>query len=58
MKVPVMFLLSAEPAINTDLEPFFGKLCLPTGIYFKGVWSRLRMRQDGTLCSSAIVTMS
>ena len=57
MKVPVMLLLSVEPAIDTDLEPFFAMLCLPTGIYFKGVWSRLRMRQDDTLCSSAIVTV-
>ena len=37
-KVPVMLLLSADPATDTDLEPFFAKLCLPTGIYFKGVW--------------------
>ena len=53
-----MLLLSVEPTIDTDLEPFFAKICLPTGIFFKGVWSRLRMRQGGTLCSSAIVTMS
>ena len=58
MNVPVMLLLSLEPAIDIYLEPFFAKLCLPTGIYFKGVWLRLRMRQNGTLCSSAIVTMS
>ena len=38
MKVPVMLLLSVEPAIDTDLEPFFAKVCFPTGIYFKGVW--------------------
>ena len=37
IKVPVMLLLSVEPAIDTDLDPFFAKLCLPTGIYFKGV---------------------
>ena len=55
MMVPVMLLLSVEPTIDTDLEPFFAKLCLPTGIYFKGVWSSLRMRKDSTLCSSAIV---
>ena len=53
-----MLPLSVEPAVGTDLEPFFTKLCLSTGIYFKGVWSRLRMRQDGTLCFSAIVTRS
>ena len=56
MMVPVMLLLSVEPTIDTDLEPFFAKLCLPTGIYFKGVWSSSRMRKDSTLCSSAIVT--
>ena len=58
MKVRVMLVLSVEPAIDTDLELFFAKLCLPIGIYLKGVWSRLRVRQDDTLCSSAIVTMS
>ena len=52
-----MLLLSVEPTVNTNLEPFISKLCHSTGIYFKGVWSILRMRQDGTLCSSAIVTM-
>ena len=57
MKVPVMLLLSVEPAIDTDLEPVFAKLCLPTGIHFKDVWSRLRMKQDGTLFSSAVVTV-
>ena len=57
MKVLVMLLLSVEPAIDTDLESFFAKLCLSTCIYFEGVCSRLRMRQDGTLCSSAIATM-
>ena len=52
-----MLLLSVEPAIDTDLEPVFAKLCLPTDIYFKGVWLRLRMRQDGILCSTAIVSV-
>ena len=58
MKVRVMLVLSVEPAIDTDLELFFAKRFYPIGIYLKGVWSRLRVRQDDTLCSSAIVTMS
>ena len=55
MNVPVMLLLSVEPATDIYLEPFFATLCRPTGIYFKGVSLRLRMRQNGTLRSSAIV---
>ena len=57
VKVHVMLLPSVEPAIDTELEPFFAKFCPPTVVYFKDLWLRLRMRQDSTLCFSALVAM-
>ena len=43
--------LSAEPAIGTDLQPFFANVLLQPGTNFEGVWSRLIIIDDGILCS-------
>ena len=37
----IIIRLSVEPAIGTDLQPFFANVLLQPGTNFEGVWSSL-----------------
>ena len=57
MKVAVIILFSVDPLIGTVFEPFGAMVLLNTGMYFDGVWSRLRTRDGGMSLSSIFLTM-
>ena len=40
VKVPVILRVSDDPALETDLEFYFGIVWFIAGMYFKGVWSK------------------
>ena len=55
--VPVMLLLSTLPAMATYLTHFLAIVLCDIRTYFKGVWSRFKMRFQGMLCSSTNVAI-
>ena len=55
--IAVTIHLSVEPAIGTDLGPFFANVLLQPGTNFEGVWSRLIIMDDGILCSLIFCTI-
>ena len=57
MQVAVTILFSAEPLIGMVFETFSAMVLFNTGMYFEGVWSRLKTRDDGMSLPSIFLTM-
>ena len=55
--VTVIICLSVDPAMGTDLQPFFADVLYQPGTNFGGVWSRLMIIEDGILCSLIFCTI-
>ena len=57
MKVAVIILFSVDPLIGAVFEPFGTVVLFNTGMYFEGVWSRLRTRDGGMSLYSIFLTV-
>ena len=53
MKVAVIIVFSVDPLNDTVLEPYGAMVLFNTGMYFEGVWLRLRTRDSGMSLSSS-----
>ena len=55
--VAVIIRLSVNPLVGTFFDPFAAIVLLETGMYFDGVWSKLRTNDRGMSFSSIFLTM-